>query len=227
MRHESDMSKCSYSHFCIFFLTIKVPALMQLFSSMNANHFSKEYSTMIQLLFTLFTFTSVKAVITTLPELNTIKEYAFRYPYSCQPSPSYKYSALFLTDYGVSRNMPDILYNGACGSQDYFEVMFSGDDFGLITDLGDVSFENVTASKAFNYQDVFGMSNRFTQTANVVSGHTYAILLAKSEIRALFLVRVDNYQPNRVAAIRYAVKQYGIIDSVQEAPGFSWNEPNH
>ncbi|CAF1107809.1 unnamed protein product [Rotaria sordida] len=175
----------------------------------------------------LFIFVAVASSFT-LPELHVIKKISFKYPYSCQPGPSsYEGCALFLTDYGVLRNMPDLLYNGACGSSNTFEVMLAGDNFGMLSDLGDVPLENVTASKAFNYNRITGDDNTFTSTIKVVSGHTYAALLAKSEIRALFVFRVESYERSGPATISYAVKQYGIITLSQESPGFSWDEPNH
>ena len=164
----------------------------------------------------------------TLPELHVIKEASFKYPYSCQPGPlNYENSALFITDYGHSRGAPDLLYNGACGSDNTFDVMLAGNDFGMLSDLGDVPLENVTASKAFNYENVADQDNKFTNTIQVVKGHTYAALLAKNDIRALFVFRVQSYERSGPAAITYAVKQYGIIQSSNEAPGFSWDEPNH
>ncbi|CAF0974012.1 unnamed protein product [Didymodactylos carnosus] len=172
-------------------------------------------------------FTNFDELSTTLPELHVIKEMSFKYPYSCQPGPlSYEGCALFLTSYGVSRNMPDLLYNGACGSNNYFQVMLAGDDFGLVSDLGDVALENVTASRAFNWERVVGQDNTFKEDMLVVQGHTYVALLAKSEIRALFAFRVEQFEPSGPATIKYAVKQYGIIKSVQEAPGFSWDQTN-
>jgi hypothetical protein len=123
--------------------------------------------------------------------------------------------------------MPDLLYYGACGGDIHFLVMLAGDDFGMLSDLGDVPLESVTASKAFNYENVSGKDNQFTSSITVVKGHTYAALLAKREIRALFVFRVENYEPSGPATINYAVKQYGIIQSTQEDPGFSWDEPNH
>jgi hypothetical protein len=163
-----------------------------------------------------------------LPELHVIKRTSFKNPYGCSSSPpSYEDSALFLTDYGVSRNMPDLLYMGACGSDDYFVVMLAGDDFGLLSDLGDVPLENITASRAFNYDNVFTKGNIFTDVIQVVEGHTYVALLAKHEIRALFVFHVENFEQSGPATIAYAVKQYGVIQTVDEAPGFSWNATNH
>lgn len=178
-------------------------------------------------IFSLF----ICVVVTTsvdLPELHVIKRVSFKYPYSCQPSPlSFEGCALFITNYGVTRNMPDLLYNGACGSDDYFEVMMFGNDFGMLSDLGDVPLENVTASKAFNYENMIGAANKFTNTIDVVKGHTYAALIAKEEIRGLFVFRVENYERSGPATLSYAVKQYGVIQTVQDAPGFSWNATNH
>jgi hypothetical protein len=163
-----------------------------------------------------------------LPELHVIKKITFKHPYGCPRSPlSYEDTALFLTDYGVARNSPDLLYYGACGSNSSFQVMLAGDSFGMLADLGDVALEGVTASKAFNYVNVVGKDNQFTSSIQVVNGHTYATLLARDDIRALFVFRVESYVPSGPATLSYAVKQYGFIESVQEAPGFSWNATNH
>lgn len=79
----------------------------------------------------LFLYLTV-ATSTTLPELHTIKTAFFKYSYSCQPGPlRYEGCALFLTDYGLSRNMPDLLYNGVCNFDDWFDVMLAGNDFGM------------------------------------------------------------------------------------------------
>lgn len=180
--------------------------------------------------FTVFAF-FVFVVSTTsinLPELHVIKRITFKYPYGCQPGPSsYENSALFLTDYGMSRNMPDLLYVGACGSDNVFNVMLAGQDFGLLSDLGDVPLESISASRAFNYENVVGKDNTFNDVISVVQGHSYAALLAKEEIRGLFVFRVENYERSGPATLAYAVKQYGVIQSVQESPGFSWNATNH
>lgn len=163
-----------------------------------------------------------------LPQLHLIKRITFKYPYSCQPGPSsFENCALFLTDYGLSRNMPDLLYNGACGSDNSFDVMLAGEDFGLLSDLGDVPLENVTASRAFNYENMVGKYNTFAEVISVVQGHTYVAVLAKQEIRGLFVFRVENYERSGPATIAYAVKQYGVIQSFEESPGFSWNATNH
>jgi hypothetical protein len=182
-------------------------------------------NTFTTLLFFLYVAAATGVI---LPQLHVIKQIAFKYPYSCQPGPlSYEGCALFLTDYGVTRNSPDLLYNGACGSDNEFDVMLAGSNFGMLTDLGDVPLQNVTASKAFNYNKTVGQDNLFTSSIKVVTGHTYAAVLARDDIRALFVFRVESYERSGPAVITYAVKQYGVIESVQEAPGFSWNEPNH
>ncbi|UJR10723.1 hypothetical protein I4U23_014913 [Adineta vaga] len=143
-----------------------------------------------------------------LPQLNVIKQASFKYSYSCQSPPlRYQDCALFLTDKSVAMNAPELLYNGACGSNDYFEAMFAGSDFGVLT-------------------DIVGEDNQFFKDIPVVKGHTYAAVLARRNNRALFVFRVESYQRNGPLTISYAVKQYSVIESVTEAPGFSWTAPN-
>ncbi|CAF0999956.1 unnamed protein product [Adineta ricciae] len=175
----------------------------------------------------LLLLVSVTAAVI-LPELNVIKQTTFKYSYSCQPPPlEYHDCALFLTDNTPQPNEPVLLYNGACGAKDYFGVNFGGSDFGVLSDLGNVPLEEVTASKAFNFNNTVGEDNEFFDTVPVVSEHTYAALIARDDTRALFVFRVEKYQHNGPLTLSYAVKQYGVIESVQEAPGFSWDAPNH
>ena len=161
-----------------------------------------------------------------LPELHVIKRASFKNPYGCQSS-SYENSALFISDYSTSRGATELLYYGACGGDDNFEIMLAGDNFGFLSDLGNVPLENLTAARAFNYENMVGKWNTFTSVAKVVQGHAYAAVLATREIRALFVFRVESFEPSGPASIAYAVEQYGIVQSVDEAPGFSWNATNH
>src|SRR3982751_2678845 len=94
-----------------------------------------------------------------LPELHTIKTVTLSPSYSCRSqedfSRGYESTALYLSDYSKRRNSPDLLFNGACRSEDYFEASTAGDDMALIADLGtDVSVEQLSAHLAFNKQNV-------------------------------------------------------------------------
>jgi hypothetical protein len=79
----------------------------------------------------------------------------------------YAQTALFPSRYSEDRNSPDLLFNGACGSEDYREGSTAGDDMSLIADLGNVPLEEVTSSRAFNFQRVhsFDLHSNFTQEA--------------------------------------------------------------
>jgi hypothetical protein len=165
-----------------------------------------------------------------LPDLNTIKTAALSPSYSCQSSGTgYQSTALFLSDYSRQRNSPDLLFNGACGSQDYFEAATAGDDMALIADLGrGADFSNLSAHLAFNLQNVhsFAAYSNFARQVPVQKQHTYAVLLNKSDIRGLFLVIVTNHVVNQEVDFRYAVKEYQILDVKAGAPGFDWNKGN-
>ncbi len=159
-----------------------------------------------------------------MPVLHQIKQVTLSAPYGCNGS--YAQSALFLSSYSKTVNGPDLLYNGACGSQDYVEASIAGDDFTLITDLGNVKLENVTASKAFNWNDTVGEDNSFKQTQPVILNHTYAVLISKSDIRALYAFKVVSQQQDGPMKIRYAVLSYSVQQSTSESPGFGWDQNN-
>jgi hypothetical protein len=89
------------------------------------------------------------------PELHTIRSATPSPSYSCRPKAAflkgYQSTALFLSLFSEQRNSPDLLFNGACGADDYFEASTAGDDMSLIADLGaNVRLEEVSASRAFN-----------------------------------------------------------------------------
>lgn len=159
-----------------------------------------------------------------LPELHKIEIYTFQAPYSCKGD--YSKSALFLSSYSKQRNSPDLLFNGACNSPLYIEASTAGDDFSLISDLGEVPLESVSASKSFNYDRIVGMDNTFKANMPVAEGHTYSVLISKSEIRALYVLKVDKILPNGIMIIHYAVKSYSIQKTVNESPNFDWEKGN-
>src|SRR4051812_44234719 len=72
-----------------------------------------------------------------LPELHTIKTVTLTPSYSCRTpeefQKGYANTALFLSAYGKQRNSPDLLFNGACKSDDAFQASTAGDDFSLIS----------------------------------------------------------------------------------------------
>src|SRR5262245_6443963 len=137
-----------------------------------------------------------------LPELHVIKTVTLSPSYSCRSREEfrtgYANTALFLSRYSDDRNSPDLLFNGACGSEDYFEGSTAGDDMSLIADLGDVPLEEVTTSKAFNFKRVhsFDLYSRFVQKVKVQNNHTYALLINKSDVRGLFVFSVVGFVPN-------------------------------
>ena len=168
-----------------------------------------------------------------LPKLHVINSVTLSPSYSCRSKDDFKKgyekTALFLSSYSKKRNSPDLLFNGACGSEDYFVAATSGDSMGLIADLGtDASVEELSAHLVFNKQNVhsFPSYSRFAQAVKVEANHTYAVLLNSSDIRGLFIFTVTTYVPNKRVEIRYAVKDYQILDLKAKSPGFSWEQKN-
>ena len=167
-----------------------------------------------------------------LPELHTIRTVTLAPSYSCRSADEfqkgYANSALFLSAYSKRRNSPDLLFNGACRSDDDFHASTGGDDFSLIADLGtEVSLEEVSASRAFNLKRVhsYAEHSKFSDTVKVVANHTYAVLLNESDKRGLFVFKVVEYVPNEKVVLRYAVKSYQITPSGGvRAEGFDWEK---
>src|SRR5688500_8951387 len=109
-----------------------------------------------------------------LPDLHKIKTVTLSPSYSCRSADEfqrgYQNTALFLTAYSKQINSPDLLFNGACRSEDYFHAATAGDDMSLIADLGaNVSLEEVSASRAFNLKRVHSAADysKFVQSAKV------------------------------------------------------------
>ncbi len=168
-----------------------------------------------------------------LPELHVIKEATLSPNYSCRQteefSHGYENTALFLSDYARQRNSPDLLFNGACGSKDYFQAATAGDDMALLADLGEgVSLEDVTASRVFDLRSVHSLNTyaKFSDSVEVKLNHTYAVHINKHHIRALLVFTVSDYVPNKKVALRYAVKSYQVVRIADESPGFDWERKN-
>jgi hypothetical protein len=170
-----------------------------------------------------------------LPKLHQIKIASLSPSYSCRSSEEfrkgYQNTALFLSDYAKDRNSPDLLFNGACRGDDYFESSGAGDDMSLIADLGsNVVLEDLTASRAFNLQRVhsFPAYSQFAKAVKVQTGHTYAVLVNSSDRRALFVFTVAEYVPNQKVELKYAVKSYQVTPSgqISSSSGFAWEQKN-
>jgi hypothetical protein len=163
-----------------------------------------------------------------LPQLHMIETITLSPAYSCRPEADfmrgYEETALFLSSYSRRRNIPDLLFNGACGVKDNFEST----DMGVIADLGISPLEKLSAHLAFNVRNIasFELYSRFAKSVPVQANHTYAVLIDSGEIRGLFLFSVTGYVPNNKVDLKYAVKQYQIISAKAESPGFDWTQEN-
>lgn len=108
-----------------------------------------------------------------LPELHKIKTATISHSYSCPYEQDfhqgYGKTALFLQSSSEQRSRPDLVFNGACGSEDYFESSTAGDDMSMIADLGTEPLEEITAARVFNLKRThsFDQYSRFARIAKV------------------------------------------------------------
>ena len=169
-----------------------------------------------------------------MPELHTIKTLTLSPSYGCREKTEfqkgYANTAVFLSGYSKQRNSPDLLFNGACKSEDYFTASTAGDDMSLIADLGaEVSLEEVSASRAFNLKRLasFAEYSKFVRDTKVELNHVYAVLLNESDKRGLFLFKVVEHVLNQKVTLKYAVKSYQITPNGQiRSEGFDWEKAN-
>ncbi len=178
-----------------------------------------------------------------LPALHQIRPYTFSTSYSC--GGNYKTSALFLSSYSQRSNAPDLLYNGPCTSQKFFQSNTAGDDFAIIryhdkfkpqirkntnyfvtSLIGNVSLEEVTATMAF--QGLNDVGSTFQERQPAIPSMSYVALLSKSEFRALIAFRVQSIANATWACdIEYAVLSYSIQDTLVQSPGWDWYAKNN
>ena len=168
-----------------------------------------------------------------LPALHEINTVTLSPSYSCRSEEDfrrgYEDTALFLSKYSKKSNAPDLLFNGACKSEDNFQGSTAGDDMSLIADLGQFPLEQLSAHLAFNTRNAgsFDLYSKFSSYIKVQAKHTYAVLINKGIVRGLFVFTVDDYVPNKSVRLRYAVKEYQVLDTRSQVEGFAWEEGNH
>jgi hypothetical protein len=170
-----------------------------------------------------------------LPELHKTSSLTLGPSYGCgtgEPvqtgDDSYGSSALFLSKYSHQMNAPELLFNGACGAEDYLQSSLAGDEMSLIADLGTVPLENVASQFVFNAKRVhsFDQYTKFAQVAKIQAGHTYAVVVNSSLVRGLFVFTVVDYVPNKKLDLQYAVKDYQVLSVQSQSPGFDWKKGN-
>jgi hypothetical protein len=159
-----------------------------------------------------------------LPELNRVRGVTLSPSYSCRPKEEfargYEGTALFLSETSRAHNTPDLLFNGACGSNNYFQVATSGGDLGMIADIGlGKSLAGLTEERALNYAGVAGgeMDTRFAPSAYVATGHTYVVILNRHEVRGLYALTVTKFEPDRRVEFSYVVLSYATQGPIEES----------
>jgi len=108
-------------------------------------------------------------------------------------------------------NSPELLFNGACNSPDYFQGQTAGDDFDVLADYGEVPLESLTASHAFSPLRRTDSVATFVREASVKLGHTYGMVINKDHVRGLLYFKVTAYMPNQKVELDYVVLDYKIL----------------
>ncbi len=112
-------------------------------------------------------------------------------------------------------NNPELLFNGACGSPDYFDVSLNGGSRSLIADLGPIPLDQAPSPM----RGIFSVADKaqFSAEANIVPGHTYAVLTNNSYARGLFVFTVTAFVPDLRVDLQVEVVEYELVLAVQRA----------
>lgn len=161
-----------------------------------------------------------------LPALHKINSAKLEPSYSCRPQEDFQHgyenTGLFLSKYSRDMHSPELLFDGACGGEDFFHSALSGDSMSLIEDMGKISLEDVTAQSVFQTRGA-----HFESYAKVQINHTYAVLVNEFVVRGLFVFTVVDHIPNQRVDLRYAVKEYQVVNGlIESSPGFDWGKGN-
>jgi hypothetical protein len=161
-----------------------------------------------------------------LPELHKIHKATLFPSYGCSSNEDFQqgYGRAALTLSKDSRG-EELLFGGSCGSQDRLMVNMTGGDMNLIADMGKVQLEDLSANQPFVLllDHSLEPALQFKFEAQIVVGHTYAVLVNKTFERALFYFTVTGHVQNKSLDLRYVVKDFQLTTTiVAESPGFSW-----
>lgn len=168
----------------------------------------------------LFVLTASQAPATdTLPQIGVKRTIELSPSYSCRTATAfargYQRTALFLSNEMKRLNSPDLLFNGACGSENYFQSATHGGNYSLVAD--------VSANAATTWlRSVIRLDPRrdrlalakmgFGRKAAIVPGRTYVILLDKQGVRGLFVVTVTKHAKDTSVELTYEVLDYQVTD---------------
>lgn len=155
-----------------------------------------------------------------LPQIGVRQTITFSPTYSCRSSEEfhqkgYEGTALFLSDAMKRLNNPDLVFNGACNSKNYFQIG-QGGNFALIADLG----RNTITPHLLSLISIKGRSKSqnlkklgFKQKVPIVAGHTYAAIVDKKEARGLFVLTVTDFIPDNRVKFSYEVLEYQVLQN--------------
>ena len=162
-----------------------------------------------------------------LPELHKIFRVTLSPSYSCRSKKEfrkgYAETALFLSEHARDSNSPELPFNGACKSPDYFDLQLAGDTLSVITGYGDVPLSDLTATRFFSPLKRTDSHATFISDVPVRLDHTYGVVINTSSVRGMFYFKVVGYVLNQKVELEYVVKDYQVLRVEAQSSGFDWD----
>jgi hypothetical protein len=71
----------------------------------------------------------------------------------------------------------------------------------------------------------FADYTQFSMVAQVVEGHTYAVVINSGVVHGLFVFTVVKFVPDQEVDLQFEVKDYQVnLGQSARSPGFDWNQ---
>jgi len=159
-----------------------------------------------------------------LPDLLTIRIHTFPLPWGCG---TYQNASLWLSSYSQKYNDPDLLYFSceSCSPRCAQNLYVNPEVFGMGT-MAMLPFGTVLTELSASII----LRGNYCWTPNatpVQNGTTYAVIVNKDRVRALFAFQVLHVVLNGPLTIQFGVFYYDILNVVQAAPGADWDQVLH
>jgi hypothetical protein len=152
------------------------------------------------------------------PVLNVIQRAVLEAPYKCRGY-DYDQSGLYLSNYTAALDSPDLLYDGSC-YRPLFTSVIEYDDFGFISNIGNVPLNDLTAQAAL--ANTVPLKSALDVTAN----STYIVFESKQHVRSMFAFKVTDMTQNLQLTIDWVPLFFAKEDITAFSPGFSWSAKN-
>ena len=147
-----------------------------------------------------------------LPENGKIKVATLTGSYSCKDAGPFTVLNLNGETYDSGNYYPELQINFSCSSKPSIE----GTDLSTIAQIGEVPLEEMDTYTALPWYSNSSADHNFTQSAPIIEGMTYSVILNTFKYRGQLVFRVISYKSN-ILTIEYVTRSYALITETSKS----------